>query len=128
MKEGEIMRFFSFSLFFIFIFLQFGQAINPVHNLQIPEIITAADTVAKAPDYKGVNVVVETEWSDPEKINKVDVYVEYEKNQPNKLLLQGENRKCEIILISGMDVKIIDPASGKLLKIFKLPEEPPKKK
>jgi hypothetical protein len=85
------------------------------------------DSTTKTPDYKSVNVLIETEWSGPEKINNVDVFVVYENNVPIKLDIFGKNNHCEIRIISGMSVKIINANTGKVLAQIKGPEEPKQK-
>lgn len=90
--------------------------------------VQPADTTQPAPDFKQVNVIVETEWADPETTRDADVFIHYEKNQPQKIVLETVRSRCEINLFPGMTVKIVDPKSGKVLKTIHIAEEKPKKK
>ena len=115
MKEGVTMRKILYGFLFQLV----------VFSLCYSNGMTVAqeDTTGRTPDYKAVNVVVETEWGGPEKINAVDVFVEYEKKIPVKLEIFGKNNHCEIRIVSGMAAKIIDPKTGKILAYLKGPEE-----
>ena len=80
---------------------------------------TIKDTVKKAlPDFKNVDVVVETEWSDPEKTSNVDVYVHLKDEHPHIIMSPNNHKQCEIRIIKGITVKILNPKTGKLLKKY----------
>jgi hypothetical protein len=103
-------------------------AVNTSPILSQDAVVQPADTTQPAPDFKQVNVIVETEWGDPETTKDADVFIHYEKNQPKRVMLETAKSRCEINLFPGMTVKIVDPKSGKVLKTIHIPEEKPKKK
>lgn len=70
--------------------------------------------------YTHVDVVVETEWGDPEKNDDVTAEVEFKDGKPVHIVFMGaRHKKCEISLMEGMQVKIYDHKTGKLLKTYK---------
>lgn len=89
---------------------------------------TVVDSVKSKATHSAVNVVVETEWSDPETIKNVDVYVKYEKGIARTLAMKSKSRDCDIALISGVTVKILNPVSGKRIATYSGPKELPQKK
>jgi len=103
-------------------------AVNTAPMLSHDAAVQPADTTQAAPDFKQVNVIVETEWGDPETTKDADVFIHYEKDQPKRILLETAKSRCEINLFPGMTVKIVDPKTGKVLKTIQIAEEKPKKK
>lgn len=90
-------------------------SISPVYNPAQEDSIKK-----KAPDYANVNVYVTTEWGSSDKREGVDVYVKMEKGKAVELVMTKEkHEECTIRLISGVEVKIIDPKTGKVLKRYK---------
>lgn len=80
---------------------------------------TIKDTIKKVlPDFKNVDVVVETEWSDPEKTSNVDVYIHLKDEHPHITMTPDSHKQCEIRIIKGITVKILDHKTGKLLKKY----------
>ena len=74
----------------------------------------------KVPDYSNVNVYVTTEWGSSDKREGVDVYVQMEKgNAVELVMIKEKHEECTIRLISGVEVKITDPKTGKVLKKYK---------
>jgi len=77
------------------------------------------DTVKKVlPDFTNVDVVVETEWGDPEKTSNVDVYVHLKDKHPHIAMIPDNHKQCEIRIIKGITIKILDNKTGKLLKKY----------
>jgi hypothetical protein len=80
---------------------------------------TIKDTAKKVlPDFKNVDVVVETEWGDPEKTTNVDVYVHLKDEHPHITMTPNSHKQCEIRIIKGITIKILDPTTGTLLKKY----------
>lgn len=80
---------------------------------------TIKDTIKKVlPDFKNVDVVVETEWSAPEKTSNVDVYVHLKDEHPHITMIPDSHKQCEIRVIKGITIKILDSKTGKLLKKY----------
>ena len=70
-------------------------------------------------EYTNVNVVLETEWMDPEEVNNVDVVVLALSDGSKQVVLFRKYEKImEITVIEGVKVKIFDADNGKLLKTF----------
>ena len=70
--------------------------------------------------YTHVDVVVETEWGDPEKNEDVTAEVGFIDGKPDHVVFMGaRHKKCEISLMEGMTVKIYNHKTGKLLKTYK---------
>lgn len=70
--------------------------------------------------YTHVDVVVETEWGEPERNDNVTAEVGFKDGKPDHVVIMGARHKqCEISLMEGMKVKIYDHKSGKLLKTYK---------
>jgi len=70
-------------------------------------------------EYTDVNVVMETEWTDPEQVNNVDVVVLALSDGTKQIVLFRKYEKImEISVIDGVKVKIFDSDNGKLLKTF----------
>jgi hypothetical protein len=82
---------------------------------------TAADSIKKpAPDYKDVNVIVETDWGTTDKTEHVDVILRTGKNNHKEIVMQKSTfQECVVELVSGMVVKIVDSKTGKVLKTVK---------
>lgn len=80
---------------------------------------TQIDTVkGKSPAFINVDVLVETEWGDSEKTENVKVYAFLEAEHPHLLMTENKHKRCEIRIIKGMTVKIIDHKTGKRLKTY----------
>ncbi|MCK6622704.1 MAG: hypothetical protein HUU32_18660 [Calditrichaceae bacterium] len=70
--------------------------------------------------YTNVDVVVESDWSKPERTERVSVEILFKNKKPDKVLMKGAGYKmCEITLMEGMTVKIINHKTGKLIKTYK---------
>jgi hypothetical protein len=70
--------------------------------------------------YTHVDVIVETEWGDPEKNEDVTAEVGFKDGKPDHVVMMGaRHKKCEVTLMEGMKVKIYDRKTGKLLKTYK---------
>lgn len=70
--------------------------------------------------YTHVDVVVETEWGDPEKNEDVTAEVGFKDGKPDHVVIMGaRHKKCEVTLMEGMTVKIYNRKTGKLLKTYK---------
>jgi hypothetical protein len=70
-------------------------------------------------EYTNVNVVLETEWMEPEEVNNVDVVVLALSDGSKQIVLFRKYEKImEITVIDGVKVKIFDADNGKLLKTF----------
>ena len=107
--------------FFVLIFLAgFFTAVNAGVRSDTSETVTAvADTVEQAPDFTGVDVVVETEWSDPEKNENVDVFVDLKGKHPHIVMQEVDHKLCEVRILKGVVIKIYDHKTGKLMKTYK---------
>lgn len=69
--------------------------------------------------YPNVDVTIETDWSDPEKIEKINIEINYVNDQAVSLHYHDElNEKIDIRIISGMRIKIFDHATKELIKAF----------
>ena len=68
-----------------------------------------------------IDAIVETEWSPAEKFVDVSVYVTYENSTPKSVTLVGSNCDCEIVLLSGVVVKVLDRKSGKIISTLSGP-------
>lgn len=80
---------------------------------------TEIDTIkGKAPAFTNVDVVVETEWAGSEKTENVKVYVFLETKHPHLIMTENKHKQCEIRIVKGMTVKIIDRKTGKRLKTY----------
>jgi hypothetical protein len=67
-----------------------------------------------------VNVLVETEWGTSDCYENVDVFVQFKGRKVDELVMIREmHQECRLKLISGVVAKIIDPATGKVLKTYK---------
>lgn len=81
-----------------------------------PQIIESDTSIT----YTHVDVVVETEWGDPEKNEDVTAEVGFKDGKPDHVIFMGaRHKKCEISLMEGMQVKIYNHKTGKLLKTYK---------
>lgn len=70
--------------------------------------------------YTHVDVVVETEWGNPEKNENVTAEVVFKNGKADYVAMTGKRyKKCEITLMEGMKVKIYERKTGKLLKTYK---------
>lgn len=70
--------------------------------------------------YTNVDVVVESDWSKPERTERVSVEILFKNKKPDKVLMKGAGYKlCEITLMEGMAVKIYNHKTGKLIKTYK---------
>jgi hypothetical protein len=104
-------------------FLQFANATSQ-SNATKPDttetVTSIADTAKEeVPDFTGVDVVVETEWSDPEKNANVDVFVNLKDKHPHILIREVDHKLCEIRILKGVVIKIFDHSTGKLLKTYR---------
>jgi hypothetical protein len=69
--------------------------------------------------YPNVDVTIETDWSDPEKIENVNLEIKYVNDQPVSLHYHDElNEKIDIRIINGMKIKVIDHATKEVIKVF----------
>jgi len=74
-----------------------------------------------APKFKSVDVVIETEWNTTEKTENVNVVEIKDKDKTFGITLVKEFRPVsEVTLIKGIEIKIFDHESGKLLHSYKL--------
>jgi hypothetical protein len=70
--------------------------------------------------YTKVDVLVQSEWGDPEKYEDVIVEVLLKGGTPEKVIIKGlPHKTCEVTLMAGLTVKISDHKTGKLLKTIK---------
>lgn len=70
--------------------------------------------------YTNVDVLVESDWSKPERTDRVAVEILFKNKKPDKVLMRGAGYKmCEITLMEGMTVKIYNHKTGKLVKTYK---------
>ena len=70
-------------------------------------------------EYTNVNVVMETEWGEPEEVINVDVVVLSLTDGTKQIVLFRKfNKIMEISIIEGVKVKILDTDTGKLLKTY----------
>jgi len=94
---------------------------NDKTKLDTSETVTAiADTVnEERPDFTNVDVLVETEWSDPEKNVNVDVFVNLKDKYPHIVMREMDHKLCEVRILKGVVIKILDHKTGKLLKTYK---------
>jgi len=70
-------------------------------------------------EYTNVNVVLETEWMEPEEVNNVDVVILALSDGSKQIVLFRKYEKImEITVIEGVKVKIFDADNGKLLRTF----------
>jgi hypothetical protein len=83
-------------------------------------VTSIADTAkAEVPDFTGVDVVVETEWSQPEKNTNVDVFVNLKDKHPHIVIREVNHKLCEVRILKGVVIKIFDHSTSKLLKTYK---------
>lgn len=69
--------------------------------------------------YPNVDVTIETDWGDPEKIEKVNLEINYVNDQPVSLHYHDElNEKIDIRIIGGMKIRIVDHDTRVLIKTF----------
>lgn len=89
-------------------------------NIDTTDTVTSvADTVEeRGPDFTGVDVVVETEWSETEKNVNVDVFVNLKDKHPNIVMREVDHKLCEVRILKGVVIKILDHKTGKLLKTY----------
>ena len=71
--------------------------------------------------YANVDLLIETGWSDPERIDKVTIDLQYVTNEPHAIRYSAQGgEKNEIRIFPGMSVTIFDHDSrGVLKKIVK---------
>jgi hypothetical protein len=70
-------------------------------------------------EYTNVNVIMETEWSEPEEVINVDVIVLQMTDGTKQIVLFRKfNKIMEITVLDGVKVKVIDADTGKLLKTY----------
>jgi hypothetical protein len=108
--------------FFVLILLIgiFGLANAGVQSDTSETVTAVADTVEEErPDFTGVDVIVETEWSEPEKNINVDVFVHLKDEHPNIVMQEVNHKLCKVRILKGVVVKIFDHKTGKLLKTYK---------
>ena len=94
---------------------------NPLSaGFVLPADTTQADSLTKVePDFRHVNVRVETEWGTTDKREGVDVYVKMKAKKPYEIeMRKDEMQRCCVTLMSGVTVKIIDPKTGRILKTY----------
>lgn len=70
------------------------------------------------PDFTDVDVIVETEWSEPEKTSNVNVYLHLKDEHPHITMSPNSHQQCDIRIIKGITIKILDSKTGKLLKKY----------
>ncbi len=106
--------------FLLMLFISINYA-APSKFMVIGQDTAAVDSIKKpVPDYKSVNVIVETDWGTTDKTENVDVYIKKQKGKHTDLILKkSEHQECIIELVSGMVVKIVDRKTGKILKTYK---------
>lgn len=81
---------------------------------------TQIDTLQEVPpDFTGVDVIVETEWGEPEKTENVDVFLHLKDKQPHIIMSADKHKQCEVRIFKGITVKIVDHKTGKLLKTYR---------
>jgi len=108
----------------IFLLLSCLFALCPASPLTAAVMVrdtTAADTIKKpAPDFKDVNVVVETDWGTTDKTEHVDVFIRTGKSNHKEIVMQKSTfQECIVEVVSGMVVKIVNSKTGKVLKTLK---------
>jgi archaellum component FlaG (FlaF/FlaG flagellin family) len=70
--------------------------------------------------YTKVDVLVQSDWGDPEKTEDVMAEIIMKDGKPVKVIFKGVRHKtCEVTLMAGLTVKIYDHKAGKLLKTVK---------
>ena len=119
-KERKAMDKKFYTVIFVFLLFLVMPTVVIGNSFFIPDT-SKQDTVKKEkPDFSSVDVVVEYDWSGPEKNIGVDVFVKKENGKPAVIIMiKGEVRRCEVELISGVVVKIYDPKTNKILKTYK---------
>jgi len=81
---------------------------------------TQIDTVKEvSPDFIGVDVIVESEWGEPDTTLNANVFAYLEDKHPHITMKQGKGRQCEVRIMKGITIKILDHKTGKLLKTYK---------
>lgn len=67
-----------------------------------------------------VDVVVETEWGEPEKNENTTAELILKDGKAEKLIFMGEqHKKCEVTVMEGLTIKIYNRKTGKLIKTIK---------
>jgi hypothetical protein len=73
------------------------------------------------PKFKGVDVVISTEWNTTEETKDVDVVeIKDQGKMYGLMLVKNFKSLAELTLVSGVEIKIFDHESGKLLHSYKL--------
>ena len=70
--------------------------------------------------YTKVDVLVQSDWGDPEKTEDAIADIILENGTPAKVIIRGvQHKTCEVTLMAGLTVKIYDHKTGKLLRTIK---------
>ena len=108
------------TIFFLLCGISIGLSMPHSGSLALQDTTVADSVTAPVPDFKGVNVIVETDWGTTDKTENVDVFIKKEKNQRTEIVMKkSDHQECIVELISGMVVKIVNRKTGKVLKTFK---------
>ena len=103
-------------LIYFFLFVTFSRASDTLETIQIDTTNITDKIIAT---YKNVDILEETEWCEPEKIENVDVIVKTEESGLYKIVFTKEKLgTVEILLIEGVMVKIFSHDNNKLLKTY----------
>jgi len=83
--------------------------------------VTVTEDTAKIvqPDFVGAEVVVVSDWGEPDTTFNANVFVNLNDKHPHITMKQGKGRQCEVRIMKGITIKILDHKTGKLLKTYK---------
>lgn len=84
--------------------------------------VTVTEDTAKAaqPDFVGADVVVLSDWGEPDTTFNASVFINLKDKHPHITMKQGKGRQCEVRIMKGITIKILDHKNGKLLKTYKV--------
>jgi len=103
-------------------FLIFFLTSNICISYSSANVSFAQDSTEKVvPTYKNVDVVIETDWAEPDKSENVDVIIKSgDKKTTGLIIIYRDFQRCEITLIPGIVVRIYAHKTGKLIKTLKV--------
>jgi hypothetical protein len=82
--------------------------------------LTVTEDTAKIaqPDFVGADVVILSDWGEPDTTLNANVFVNLKDEYPHITMKQGKGRQCEVRIMKGITIKILDHKTGKLLKTY----------
>lgn len=95
-----------------------------VANAQAVSDTTKAITVTEdtvkivKPDFTGADVIVTSDWGEPDTTLNADVFVNLKDQHPHITMKRGKGRQCEVRIMKGITIKILEHKTGKLLKTY----------